>query len=68
MMHILNGIVIKMEKVYLKNGNSTPRGNRYCMKHFIEIHKRDPNIMDVATIGICRKCSAERNCAPNEWD
>jgi len=56
---------VKMEKVYRKNGNSTSRGNPYCKKHFIEVHKREPNIADTATIGVCRKCSFERNTALN---
>ena len=51
----------KMEKVYRKNGNSTSRGNPYCKKHFIEVYKREPNITDSATIGVCRRCSSERN-------
>ena len=54
-----------MEKTYLKNGNSTSRGNNYCMKHFIEVHKRSPNISDKASFRLCKRCQV---VGPNEWD
>jgi len=65
-----------MEKTYLKNGNSTTRGNHYCMKHFIEVHKRGPGIFievhkrgpgisDKACFRECIRCVV---LEPHEWD
>ena len=54
-----------MDKIYLKNGNNKRKGNKYCKNHFIQVHKREPNIMDTASIGPCRKCMI---FGPNEWD
>jgi len=48
-----------MNKTYLKNGNSTRKGRKYCWKHFIETHGREPNILDTAHFTSCSKCDVE---------
>lgn len=44
---------INMDKVYkTANGRKT-----YCNKHFSQKHRREPGIMDIASIGICDICN-----------
>ena len=54
-----------MTKIYQKDGNTNKRNKYYCKKCFIEKYKREPNILDVVSLGRCHHCGEKLN-AENE--
>lgn len=41
-----------MDKIYKTQDSNT----YYCKAHFQKKYKREPNITDIATVGVCRIC------------